>query len=116
MIYPLVRELAGGVPVTVTCRVLNIARQPYYRWLAAPGLGASTEGQGRHARCHLCARAAASGQRVQVAKNRDGQVEALRVLRTTRKTAVRCRRATLQQLHNTIVAAPEEVFERSKRR
>ena len=37
MIYPLVRELAvDGVPVTVTCRVLNIARQPYYRWLAAP--------------------------------------------------------------------------------
>lgn len=55
------------------------------------------------------ARAAASGQRVQVAKRRDGQVEALRVLRTTRKTAVRCRRATLQQLHNTIVAAPEDI-------
>jgi transposase len=55
------------------------------------------------------ARAAAFGQRVQVAKNRNGQVEALRVLRTTRKTAVRCRRATLQQLHNTIVAAPENV-------
>lgn len=37
MIYPLVRELAGdGVPVAVTCRVLKIARQPYYRWLAAP--------------------------------------------------------------------------------
>jgi putative transposase len=37
MIYPLVRELAvDGVPVTVTCRVLNIARQPYYRWLAHP--------------------------------------------------------------------------------
>ena len=35
--YPLVRELAGdGIPVTVTCRVLGIARQPYYRWLAAP--------------------------------------------------------------------------------
>jgi hypothetical protein len=30
MMYPLVRELAGdGVPVTVTCRVLKIARQPY---------------------------------------------------------------------------------------
>ena len=29
--YPLVRELAGdGIPVTVTCRVLKIARQPYY--------------------------------------------------------------------------------------
>jgi hypothetical protein len=24
------------VPVAVTCRVLNIARQPYYRWLANP--------------------------------------------------------------------------------
>ncbi len=27
---------ADGVPVAVTCRVLNIARQPYYRWLARP--------------------------------------------------------------------------------
>ncbi len=37
MMYPLVRELAeDGVPVTVTCRVLKIARQPYYRWLACP--------------------------------------------------------------------------------
>lgn len=37
MMYPLVRELAGdGVPVTVMCRVLRLARQPYYRWLARP--------------------------------------------------------------------------------
>ncbi len=37
MIYPLVRELAeDGIPVTVTCRVLKLARQPYYRWLAKP--------------------------------------------------------------------------------
>jgi len=55
------------------------------------------------------ARAALTGQRVQVAKERSGAVEALRVLRTTRKTAVRCRRATLQQMHNTIVAAPDDV-------
>ena len=35
--YPLVRELAeDGIPVTVTCRVLKIARQPYYRWLERP--------------------------------------------------------------------------------
>ena len=39
--YPLVRELAAKdapvrVPVAVTCRVLKIARQPYYRWLAQP--------------------------------------------------------------------------------
>jgi putative transposase len=32
-----VRELAGsGIPVTVTCRVLKLSRQPYYRWLADP--------------------------------------------------------------------------------
>ncbi|OMI84647.1 transposase [Streptomyces sp. M1013] len=41
MMYPLVRELAaadapGRVPVAVTCRVLGLARQPYYRWLDRP--------------------------------------------------------------------------------
>ncbi|UJP39774.1 hypothetical protein [Cellulomonas palmilytica] len=37
MMYPLVKELAGhGIPVAVTCRVLKLARQPYYRWLTAP--------------------------------------------------------------------------------
>ena len=25
-----------GIPVAVTCRVLKLARQPYYRWLATP--------------------------------------------------------------------------------
>ncbi len=31
------KELAAdGIPVAVTCRVLDLARQPYYRWLAAP--------------------------------------------------------------------------------
>ena len=30
-------ELAvTGIPVTVTCRVLKLSRQPYYRWLAEP--------------------------------------------------------------------------------
>ena len=44
MMYPLVRELAAdGVPVTVTCRVLKIARQPYYRWLQAPATDAELE-------------------------------------------------------------------------
>ncbi|MFJ6071564.1 IS3 family transposase [Streptomyces sp. NPDC093065] len=41
MMYPLVRELAAAdaphrVPVAVTCRVLGLARQPYYRWLERP--------------------------------------------------------------------------------
>jgi putative transposase len=32
-----VSELAAdGIPVAVTCRVLKLARQPYYRWLAQP--------------------------------------------------------------------------------
>ncbi|WP_104182796.1 IS3 family transposase, partial [Mycobacterium avium] len=36
-LYPLVKELAAdGIPVAVTCRVLKLARQPYYRWLADP--------------------------------------------------------------------------------
>lgn len=31
------KELAAkGIPVVVTCRVLNLARLPYYRWLAVP--------------------------------------------------------------------------------
>lgn len=37
MIYPLVDELAdAGISVKVTCRVLNIARQPFYRWKQSP--------------------------------------------------------------------------------
>jgi len=44
MMYPLVRELAAdGTPVAVTCRVLKIARQPYYRWLARPVTDAEFE-------------------------------------------------------------------------
>ena len=56
--------------------------------------------------------AARTGCRVQVAKDRSGAAETLRVLRTTRKTAVKCRRADLQQVHNMIVAAPHEVRDR----
>jgi transposase InsO family protein len=48
MMYPLVRELAeDGIPVTVTCRVLKIARQPYYRWLACSVTAADLEGAHR---------------------------------------------------------------------
>ncbi|MEV5283287.1 IS3 family transposase [Streptomyces sp. NPDC051994] len=43
-IYPLVKELAAdGTPVTVTCRVLKLARQPYYRWLDKPVTGTVLE-------------------------------------------------------------------------
>ena len=44
MSHPLVRDLAAdGIPVSVTCRVLKIARQPYYRWLAHPVTDAELE-------------------------------------------------------------------------
>jgi transposase len=55
------------------------------------------------------ARAALDDHRVSAARTRTGEVEALRVLRTTRAGAVKARRAALQQLHNTIVEAPEEL-------
>jgi transposase InsO family protein len=52
MMYPLVRELAvGGIPVAVTCRVLNIARQPYYRWLAQPVTDAELTAATGRTRC-----------------------------------------------------------------
>jgi len=57
------------------------------------------------------ARAAASGRRVAVAKDRTGAIEALRVLRTTRHTAIKVRRSALQLLHATVVAAPDEIRE-----
>ena len=34
---------ADGIPVAVTCRVLKLARQPYYRWLARPVTDAELE-------------------------------------------------------------------------
>ncbi|GAA4970516.1 hypothetical protein GCM10023225_10660 [Kineococcus glutinatus] len=38
------RELAAeGIPVAITCRVLKIARQHYYRWLAQPVTPAELE-------------------------------------------------------------------------
>jgi transposase len=60
------------------------------------------------------ARAALDGKRTSVAKQRDGEIEALRVLRVTRQTAVKARRAALQQLRNTIVAAPDEVRDQTR--
>jgi transposase len=55
------------------------------------------------------ARAALAGRRTSTPKTKDGMVEALRVLRLTRTTAVKSRRAALQLLRNQIVSAPEEL-------
>lgn len=53
------------------------------------------------------AQACLVGDRVSVAKDKGGTVEALRVLKTTRSSAIKAKRAALQQLHNTIVACPD---------
>jgi len=55
------------------------------------------------------AHAAFTGKRTVTPKSRDGMIEALRVLKACRKTAVAARRVALQMIHNTIVCAPEEL-------
>lgn len=53
--------------------------------------------------------AALHDRRTTTPKTRDGLVESLRVLRLTRSTAVKSRRAALQLLRNHIVSAPDEL-------
>jgi transposase len=55
------------------------------------------------------AEAARTGQRIAVPKSRDGQVEALRVLRLTRTSAVKARTKAFQQLDQLLVTAPEQL-------
>jgi transposase len=62
----------------------------------------------------LAARAALEGKRISVAKSRDGQIEALRVLRVARETAVKSRRSALQLLRMMIIAAPDEVRDQTR--
>ncbi len=62
------------------------------------------------------ARAALDGKRISVAKHPDGRIEALRVLRATRQTAVKARRTALQHLRCTIIAAPDGVRDQLRTR
>ena len=55
------------------------------------------------------AHAAFAGTRTVTPKSRDGMIEALRVLKACRKTAVAARRVALQMIHNTVVCAPDEL-------
>jgi transposase len=57
------------------------------------------------------AHAAFSGKRTVTPKSRDGMIEALRVLKACRKTAIAARRVALQMIQNTIVCAPDELRE-----
>lgn len=57
------------------------------------------------------AHAAYSGVRTVTPKSRDGMIEALRVLKSCRKTAVCARRVALQLIQNNIVSAPDHLRE-----
>jgi len=61
------------------------------------------------------ARAAWAGRRTSVPKTKTGRVESLRVLRLTRSTAVKARRAAMQLLRNHIVSAPDPVRDELRR-
>lgn len=55
------------------------------------------------------ARQVLSGQASGVPKTRDGRVEMIRVLRVTRRSAVRSRTQAMNQLHNLVLTAPESL-------
>lgn len=58
------------------------------------------------------ARAALSGTASTIPKDREGFVEAVRLIRATRRSAVRARRVAIQQIHGILWSAPEELRER----
>lgn len=57
------------------------------------------------------AHAAFSGLRTVTPKSRDGMIEALRVFKSCRKTAVSSRRVALQLIQNNIISAPDNLRE-----
>ncbi len=61
---------------------------------------------------YAAARAALAGSRVVVPKAGNGIVEAIRVLRVTRRGAVKARTQTINQLRSLLVTAPPELRER----
>ena len=60
---------------------------------------------------YAAARAALSGQASGTPKTRDGKVEAIRVLRTARGSAVKARTQAINQLKGLLVTAPAELRE-----
>jgi transposase len=58
---------------------------------------------------YSAARAVLSGRATTVVKDHDGEVEAARLLRTTRQLLIKQRTETINQLHSILVSAPEAV-------
>jgi transposase len=57
------------------------------------------------------ARSVVSGQATGVPKSADGNVEMIRVLRVARRSAMRAKISTINQLHALVVSAPDELRE-----
>jgi transposase len=57
------------------------------------------------------ARSVLSGQATGIPKSADGKVEMIRVLRVARRSAMRAKIATINQLHALVVSAPDELRE-----
>jgi transposase len=57
------------------------------------------------------ARSVLSGQATGIPKSADGNVEMIRVLRVARRSAMRAKIATINQLHALVVSAPDELRE-----
>lgn len=55
------------------------------------------------------ARAVLAESATTIPKPRDGAVEAIRLIRTTRRSAVKARRAAIQQIHGLLFGAPEDL-------
>ena len=58
------------------------------------------------------ARAVLSQAATTIPKDRDGYVEAVRLIRTTRRSAVKARRAALAQIHGLLWGAPQDLREK----
>ena len=58
---------------------------------------------------YQAAHAVLAGRGTSAPKSRDGHVEALRVLRTARTSALKARAAALAQINSILIAAPEEL-------
>src|SRR5262249_47980167 len=99
---------AGGV------RQLALAGVPVLEVTGADKAERRSHGKDDTLDAILAARAALEGKRISLAKSRDGQIEALRVLRVARETAVKSRRAALQLLRMMIIAAPDEVRDQTR--
>lgn len=84
----------------------------WWRWTARTGGPAARKASRIPIDAYAAARAVLTATRTTVPKTGDGIVEAIRALRVTRRSAVKARTQTINQLKSLLVTAPPEVRER----